>query len=26
MPHMVDDIVPLVTQSMINYLRGKPRS
>jgi hypothetical protein len=23
MPHMIGDVVPLVTQPMINYLRGK---
>jgi len=23
MPHMIKDVVPLVTQPMINYLRGK---
>jgi hypothetical protein len=23
MPHMVDDVVPLVTEPMIDYLRGK---
>ena len=23
MPHMIGDVVPLVTRSMINYLRGK---
>jgi Fe-S oxidoreductase/FAD/FMN-containing dehydrogenase len=26
MPHMVGDVVPLVTQPMIDYLRGKGRS
>jgi len=24
MPHMIGDVVPLVTQPMINYLKGKP--
>jgi hypothetical protein len=23
MPHMIDDVVPLVTQPMIDYLRGR---
>jgi hypothetical protein len=23
MPHMIGDVVPLVTQPMIDYLRGK---
>jgi len=23
MPHMIKDVVPLVTQPMINHLRGK---
>jgi len=23
MPHMIDDVVPLVAQPMIDYLRGK---
>jgi hypothetical protein len=23
LPHMIKDVVPLVTQPMINYLRGK---
>jgi len=23
MPHMIGDVVPLVTQSMIDYLHGK---
>jgi hypothetical protein len=23
MPHMIDDIVPLVTDPMIDYLRGR---
>jgi Fe-S oxidoreductase/FAD/FMN-containing dehydrogenase len=26
MPHMIGDVVPLVTQPMINYLRGKPEN
>jgi len=25
MPHMIGDVVPLVTQPMIDYLRGKPK-
>ena len=26
MPHMIADVVPLVTQPMINYLRGKKQT
>jgi hypothetical protein len=25
MPHMIDDVVPLVTQPMIDYLTGKTK-
>jgi len=25
MPHMIGDVIPLVTQPMIDYLRGKDR-
>jgi len=25
MPHMIGDVVPLVTQPIINYLRGEKR-
>jgi hypothetical protein len=25
MPHMIGDVVPLVTQPMIDYLRGKAK-
>jgi hypothetical protein len=24
MPHMIGDVVPLVTQPLIDFLRGKP--